>query len=155
TRTRRRGNDGGAAPPGSGGPPSPRARSAPGVAVALLDFAPLLAIGREGEEGVDDTGDDVGAGAPGRTKEVVGGAFDGQQRRSRLDQAARRLDLVERAERIARAVREEGRRPELGQVRRAQLRALPRRMERIGQEQQRVDQPGIARRLHDSLALYV
>src|SRR3990172_9439993 len=89
----------------------PRPRQAPSASV------PSASGADEADERLGDRDRD-GAGAPRpAAAQVVPGALDGQERRARRDELPGRLQLVQRAERVARAGAEERGRPELGEVR--------------------------------------
>jgi hypothetical protein len=85
----------------------------------------------------------------------VTGTLDGHQRRPRRDEKPGCLDLLERAERIAGAVREHGGHAELRQVRRTKLGRPPGRVQRIREQQEPVDEAGLARGEHARLTAAV
>ncbi len=74
-----------------------------------------------------------------------------KQQRACRNQAERRAHLVRRAEGIAPAAYEQGRRRQFGEVRRPELRRLARRMQRIRKQKQSVDYLRIFGSQHGSL----
>src|SRR5512143_3436436 len=88
---------------------------------------------REREELIDDALDDAscGTGSPPTTAETMAGSLDDKQLRPHRDQASRSLQVMRCPERIRRAVREERRRAEPGEVGRAELGRAAWRMQRV------------------------
>src|SRR3990172_12452302 len=80
----------------------------------------------EADEGLGDRDRDGAAARPGAAQ-VVPGPVEGEQRRARRDALPGRLERLERAERVARAVDEERGRPELREVRDPELAGAARR----------------------------
>lgn len=78
--------------------------------------------------------------------------FDGQQFRFGWDHLHGALEFFDRAERIAAAVNEEGRRTQVGKMLCALLFGTARRMERVGEQEQARRQIGFFGAEHARLA---
>jgi len=88
----------------------------------------------------------------GAAAEVVAGAVDREEPGGGRDQGERLPQLLQRAEGVAGAVDEERRRAELREVGGPSLGRAPGRMERVGEQEQRVRQPGLLGREDAGLA---
>jgi hypothetical protein len=109
--------------------------------------------GGDGEEGGEGSGDELRQrGAIAGGEKFVAGGFHGQQLRARRDELQRGGQFVDGGEAIAGSVKEQRGSAEVREVSGAQLRGRLGRMQRIGKQEQRVDESWVRSGEHRGLA---
>ena len=113
--------------------------------MAALSHAGAFCCG-EREEGFDDALWELAAIAFGQ--QLMACAGDGEKFCAPWDELHRRLQLIECGEAVARTVNKEAGRAKLREVRGAQVLRTLRRMERIGEQQEAINETGFSRGQH-------